>query len=181
MSNNILLSSGTASDPLRRHVQLEPGRSGGAASRVVPGGECDPLRVVLPNPWTASLVVTRTWSHVAPQAREWQLYDPGEPAGQFGAPTAISAPSGGVVANTDIAMSQSLPPIEWNMGDPVASKVPQKLHSRMAGAIVDLDDERFSEAHGREGFWEGLSFYKKYGGNVYFLEAYDPKKIPILF
>ncbi len=109
------------------------------------------------------------------------IYDPGEPAGQFGAPTAVSAPAGGVVPNKSIVISQSTPRIEWNTGDPVASEVPQKLHSRMAGAIVELDDERFSEAHGREGFWEGLSFFKKYGGNIYFLEAYDPKKIPILF
>ena len=44
-----------------------------------------------------------------------------------------------------------------------------------------MDDERFSEEHGSKGYWEGISFYKEFGGNIYFLEEYDPQKIPILF
>jgi pimeloyl-ACP methyl ester carboxylesterase len=44
-----------------------------------------------------------------------------------------------------------------------------------------LDDELFSEEHGSKGYWEGVSFFKEFGGNIYFLEEYDPQKIPILF
>ncbi len=109
------------------------------------------------------------------------MVDPGEPAGQYGDPKAVSAPAGGVISFVDIFIQEPLQPIEWRMGDPVASKVPQKLYSRMAGEIVTLDDERFAEEHGGEGFWEGLSFYKKFGANIFFLEEYDPHKIPILF
>ena len=109
------------------------------------------------------------------------VYDPGEPAGQYGDPKAVSGPAGGVISYVDIVIPEPLQTIEWRMGDPVASEVPHKLYSRMAGAIVSLDDEHFADAHGGEGFWEGLSFYKKFGANIFFLEEYDPQKIPILF
>ncbi|MBW1891063.1 MAG: alpha/beta hydrolase [Deltaproteobacteria bacterium] len=46
---------------------------------------------------------------------------------------------------------------------------------------MDLDDELFSEENGIKGYWEPASFFKDIGGNIYFIEEYDPKKIPILF
>jgi pimeloyl-ACP methyl ester carboxylesterase len=109
------------------------------------------------------------------------VYDAGEPAGEFGGPKVVSAPSGGVVDHVDMVISPSPDSIDWRAGDPIASEVPPRLYSRLAGVIADLDDERFLDAHGRQGFWEPVTFYKKYGGTIYFLEEYDPKKIPILF
>ena len=44
-----------------------------------------------------------------------------------------------------------------------------------------MDDFVFSDEYGKKGLWTGLEFFRKIGGNVYFLEAYDPAKIPILF
>ncbi|MCP4150343.1 MAG: alpha/beta hydrolase, partial [bacterium] len=58
---------------------------------------------------------------------------------------------------------------------------PEKLYSRQAGAITDLDDERFYDENGTKGFWEGVSFFKQFGGNIFFIEEYDPEKTPILF
>ncbi len=66
-------------------------------------------------------------------------------------------------------------------GFEISAVKPHKLYSRLAGAIVDLDDELFSEEHGSKGYWEPFSFFKELGGNIYFLEEYDPQKIPILF
>jgi len=66
-------------------------------------------------------------------------------------------------------------------GFEVSSVKPDKLQSRQAGAITDLDDERFSEENGTNGFWEPFSFFRQFGGNIYFLEEYDPAKTPILF
>jgi len=66
-------------------------------------------------------------------------------------------------------------------GFEISPDKPSKLLSRQAGAIVTLDDERFSEENGSKGFWAPLDFYKEIGGNIYFLEKYDPRKIPILF
>jgi uncharacterized alpha/beta hydrolase family protein len=111
------------------------------------------------------------------------IYDAGEPAGQFGGPKPkmVSAPAGGVVGQFNIAIPEKGVPIDLPAGFKIASVTPPKLYSRLAGAIVDLDDERFSEENGHRGFWEGLSFFRELGGSIYFLERYDPQKIPILF
>jgi pimeloyl-ACP methyl ester carboxylesterase len=49
------------------------------------------------------------------------------------------------------------------------------------GEVVDLDDERFGPKSGSMGMWRFADFVFELGPGVYFLEEYDPKKIPILF
>jgi pimeloyl-ACP methyl ester carboxylesterase len=109
------------------------------------------------------------------------IYEAGEPAGQYGGSEVVSAPASGVVYDIDV----NIPEDGRNIAIPHGTKIswvrPKKLQSRQAGAITNLDDERFSEEYGTKGFWEGLSFFKQFGGNIYFLEEYDPEKIPILF
>ncbi len=109
------------------------------------------------------------------------IYDAGEPAGQYGDPKMVSAPAGGVVGDINIAIPDKVQNIDVPSGFEISSVKPHKLYSRLAGAIIDLDDELFSEEHGSQGYWEPLSFFKEFGGNIYFLEEYDPQKIPILF
>jgi len=50
-----------------------------------------------------------------------------------------------------------------------------------AGEIADLGDARFSEQYGEMGLWAPFSYLKEIGAGVYFLEPYDPRKIPVLF
>ncbi len=109
------------------------------------------------------------------------IYEEGEPAGQYGDPKLVSAPAGGVVQQINFVIPEKGRNIDLPHGFRIASLKPKKLHSRLAGAVADLDDERFSDEYGRKGFWEPLEFFKEVGGNIYFLEEYDPKKIPILF
>jgi len=49
------------------------------------------------------------------------------------------------------------------------------------GKVVDLAEPRFGEASGRLGFIDVYDFAWKLGPGVYFLEPYDPNKIPVLF
>jgi len=109
------------------------------------------------------------------------VYEAGEPAGQHDNPKIVSAPAVGVVHDIDIVIPEEGRNIEISHGSKISSVKPQILHSRQAGDITDLDDERFSEEYGRKGFWEPTSFFKELGGNIFFLEEYDPKKTPILF
>jgi pimeloyl-ACP methyl ester carboxylesterase len=109
------------------------------------------------------------------------IYDAGEPAGQYGDPKMVSAPAGGVVGGINFSIPEKAHNIDVPPGFEISAVKPHKLHSRLAGAIIDLDDELFSEEHGSKGYWEGASFFKEFGGNIYFIEEYDPKKIPILF
>ena len=109
------------------------------------------------------------------------VYDAGEPAGQYGDPRLVAAPAGGVVLEINFGITKQGRPIDLPHGFEISPDKPRKLLSRQAGAIVKMDDERFSAENGSRGFWEGLDFYKKIGGNIFFLEEYDPKKIPLLF
>jgi len=108
------------------------------------------------------------------------IYDAGEPAGQYGDPKMVIAPAGGVVGDINIVIPKKTH-IDVPSGFEISSVKPDQLYSRLAGAIIDLDDELFSEEQGSKGYWEPVSFFRELGGNIYFLEEYDPKKIPILF
>jgi len=109
------------------------------------------------------------------------IYEAGEPAGQYGDLKLVSAPPGGVVSEINFVIPDKGSSVDLPHGFKISSNRPKKLHSRLAGAITDLDDELFSEENGTKGFWEPGSFYKEVSGNIYFLEEYDPEKIPILF
>ncbi len=109
------------------------------------------------------------------------IYEDGEPAGQYGDPKLVSVSAGGVILQIDFGIPENGSRIDLPHGFKIPQVAPKKLHSRLAGAIVNLDDERFSDENGKQGFWEPVEFYKAFGGNIYFLEKYDPEKIPILF
>lgn len=68
----------------------------------------------------------------------------------------------------------------------VGTTVPPKpvagLQSSRSGAVADLGNPLFSGKYAADtGYWEGLSFFQEGGGNIYFLEPYDPHRIPVLF
>ncbi len=109
------------------------------------------------------------------------VYDAGEPAGQYGEPKLVTAPAGGVVLEINFGIAEKGRPIDLPPGFEISPDKPRTLQSRQAGAVVELDDERFSAENGRKGFWAPLDFFKTIGGNIYFLEEYDPKKTPVLF
>ncbi|WP_167505753.1 alpha/beta hydrolase [Desulfosediminicola flagellatus] len=109
------------------------------------------------------------------------VYEAGEPGGHYGDPTLVSAPSVGVVHNIDIAITGEGRTLDIPPGATMSSVIPPKLRSRQAGAITNLDDERFAHEYGVKGYWEPGSFFEELGGNIYFLEEYDPEKIPVLY
>ena len=51
----------------------------------------------------------------------------------------------------------------------------------VAGDIADLNDARFSAESGEKGLWAPFDFITEVGAGVYFIEPYDPEKIPVLF
>jgi pimeloyl-ACP methyl ester carboxylesterase len=50
-----------------------------------------------------------------------------------------------------------------------------------AGEIASLSDKRFSQEVAEEGLWKPYDFLLDTGAGIYFLEPYDPHKIPVLF
>jgi hypothetical protein len=49
------------------------------------------------------------------------------------------------------------------------------------GEIAPLDDPRFSATRGEQGLWQPARFLRETGVGIYFLEPYDPARIPVLF
>jgi pimeloyl-ACP methyl ester carboxylesterase len=49
------------------------------------------------------------------------------------------------------------------------------------GALATLTDARFADAVAEDGLWRPFDFVFKAGPGVYFLERYDPRKLPVLF
>ncbi len=110
------------------------------------------------------------------------IYDKGEPAGQILSVGQVSAPAGGVIGNLDIVISeQNSKKIDLPPGSKIPPKEYTEFHSTCPGAIAKMDDFVFSDEYGVKGLWNSMDFFREIGGNVYFLEEYDPTKIPILF
>ena len=51
----------------------------------------------------------------------------------------------------------------------------------MLGQPATWDDPLFDQKNADTGFWKPITFVKQQGLGIYFLEAFDPNKIPIVF
>jgi len=49
------------------------------------------------------------------------------------------------------------------------------------GEVVGLDEDRFTVEKGREGLFTPVQSALLNGYGIFFLEPYDPKKVPVLF
>jgi len=110
------------------------------------------------------------------------IYDKEEPAGQILKAEQVSVPAGGVSGRLDIILSvQNANELDLPSGFKIPPKKYNNFHSTCPGAMADLEDFLFSDEYGKKGFWNPLEFFMEISGNIYFLEEYDPAKIPILF
>jgi len=109
-------------------------------------------------------------------------FDAGEPAGEYPSPGPIVATGTGVIASLDLVLANAAvgrPAIP--VGTPFPFAGTRRPHSTQVGAIASLDEPEFSSASGRRAYWAPMEFFKESGGNIYFVEPYDPNKTPILF
>jgi pimeloyl-ACP methyl ester carboxylesterase len=108
--------------------------------------------------------------------------DQSELAGYYGKPNTVKSPPAGIAYGLDVVLGEKKTP-------PAASFARllkefsggKRKPPTSAGALANLDDPVFSAQSGAAGFWQPLDFFKRAGCNIYFLEPYDPQKIPILF
>jgi len=111
-------------------------------------------------------------------------YDAGEAAGCLGAPDEIVLPKASGdsrdLLNLDFRLQET---DRFIAGFPSVIDPQEISESVFAqfGRITTLDDKIFSTANGTIGYWQPLTFLRDFGIGVYFLEPYDPAKIPVLF
>ena len=110
-------------------------------------------------------------------------YQPAEPAGWYGAPsvfrTSSESPAEGLAISLRVhpTPSTSVRALMALAGEPLGPLT----RPRHAGDVLILDDPRFSAQAGKLGFWDPSLFLDRFGTGIYFLQPYDPAKVPVLF
>ena len=110
-------------------------------------------------------------------------FDAGEALAEYAGPAPVQASGTGVVAGLDLVLAAAaLPSAAAARATTLGlDRLPLRLHSTQAGALADIDAEAFSAEQASQGYWAPMSFFRRHGGNVYFLEPYDPGRTPVLF
>jgi pimeloyl-ACP methyl ester carboxylesterase len=114
-------------------------------------------------------------------------HDPGEPAGAWLDAEAIKVWGGPKTDERREALSKFmliLSPGRFPIAGVDAAAENLELMATplvKLGELADWDDPVFDEPNGTIGFWRPMTFLKKFGTGVYFMEPYDSNRIPILF
>ncbi|WP_147821939.1 esterase/lipase family protein [Salidesulfovibrio onnuriiensis] len=56
-----------------------------------------------------------------------------------------------------------------------------RFRKLQTGTVVDLDMPLFAPKYARQGLWTPFRAFKEQGAKIFFLEAYDPSRQPVLF
>ncbi|HWN93863.1 MAG TPA: alpha/beta fold hydrolase [Methylomirabilota bacterium] len=118
-----------------------------------------------------------------------QRYDDGEPVWVHGGPNAVGFDSQGRSGRIPIKYSATLNATPGLLAGLRAARGDHRLielqrGGQMAialGEITTLADARFSPENGSHGLWEPASSLNEQGIGIYFLERYDPARVPVLF
>lgn len=107
--------------------------------------------------------------------------DDGEPVATLAAPIVVAG--NGMIFLPDLTLAVgNAAALRAALPRPsLAAKTSSPVHSTQAGAVADLASPAFSSVAGVQGYWAPMEAFHRYGGNVYFLEPYDPARIPVLF
>jgi pimeloyl-ACP methyl ester carboxylesterase len=103
--------------------------------------------------------------------------DDDAPAGIY--PDTVKVQGAGLITALNI-------PLQAGAQPEVRAVLPPRFHraarfSTAPGALADLDAPQFNAQSGKRGYWAPMEYFRTLGGNVYFVEPYDPARIPILF
>ena len=114
---------------------------------------------------------------------EDMIFQPDEYVGWHGAPDPIVVKPdkkyGGLLVNLRSSEQAKLQfPLLYELPPFLMSK--DLMEKFRMGEVVKLSDPRFAAKNGGMGFWEPLKFMEEVGGGIFFLQEYEPEKIPIL-
>lgn len=116
-------------------------------------------------------------------ANEDLVYQPSEYASYINASTLITVNSGEIRSNLNLTLQHPSTVTLAEAPDLTSptTKAELDLPKVSAGEIVTLEDRRFSAKNSERGLWRPIRFLQKVGGGVFFLEPFDPQKIPVVF
>lgn len=106
--------------------------------------------------------------------------DASEAASAYSSPVMLG--KNAMAAAVDIALKKDSRQDLLVAGTQIPSRSAEETQSSRSGAVADLASPFFSAAYAADtAYWEGLRFFREGGGNIFFLEPYDPQRIPVLF
>jgi pimeloyl-ACP methyl ester carboxylesterase len=110
-------------------------------------------------------------------------YTPGaEPSALLRGGQEIAAKSGATVEGLDIeirgAGRERVPFVFTSLAPEESGD--RSLAEFHLGEVTSMNDPRFSAESARRGLWQPAVFLRGVGAGVYFLEPYDPRKVPVL-
>lgn len=114
-----------------------------------------------------------------------EKYEKDEVSGVYGFPSQMlemTVPEGGLITGAEIRTAANderpvrLPrAFSWKIEEPVLRQATGN------GDLLKIYHEYFSLENAQTGYWNPSSFMKAFGAHIYMTEAYNPRKIPILF
>ncbi len=109
-------------------------------------------------------------------------YDPGEPAGQLPAVEPVPLERTATLSRPlplRLAPGGTLPVHAVFAASDASSRHGEALAMHL-GEIATLDDPAFSAENGSVGMWRPFEFFRQHGYGLYFLEPYDPERLPVV-
>jgi pimeloyl-ACP methyl ester carboxylesterase len=116
-----------------------------------------------------------------------QRYDPAEPGIVLDASFALGA--GDRIDGITLRLEPDARPAEGaplDLGGVLARAPDEQLLATLGqvaarGVVADWSEPRFGEEAGSRGYWDIEDFIMDDGPGIYFMEPYDPSKVPVLF
>jgi pimeloyl-ACP methyl ester carboxylesterase len=140
-----------------------------------------------PGPWIFALTPGRYWLAAFEDANDNGRYDdepalridPGKPVelkpGQHLEGVDLRIPLAGRFARASFSLK------DLRARDPAEQQRVSLFALSVAGKVTTLDDPRFDRKVANEGMWKYYDFLLHEQPGIYFLQKYDPNKIPVLF
>ena len=107
----------------------------------------------------------------------------GDNIGWHGEPTLLQLEQGEQISGVNIVLraAEEAHGVLPEIYAPEMPNLAMQLDTSQLGEVVSFDDARFAPEVGRLGMWQPVKTYEAGYGGLFFLEHYDPDKIPVLF
>ena len=110
-------------------------------------------------------------------------YQANEPVGWHEHPKLITITGGEPITGLTVTLRppEQVQRLYPEVHDPTIAAVTDLSKQFKAGVVTSLDDPAFTPENGTLAFWEPIRFLGLQTAGLYFLEAFDPGKTPVLF
>lgn len=107
-------------------------------------------------------------------------HDSNEAIGHFGAPDLVDAETKNYIDQLNIALTPPEPDAVSHLSD-ISIHETEIVDRAVAGEVADRDKLARLDRYASQGYWQPVSAFNEIGANIWFVQPYDPGKIPVLF